>query len=128
MLPIGSRIGDWLNQSTQSRLANVRKSGLDSPDSVEHARYSLTMGKQLWRQWHQCQAGGAWARSSPAAAERGVEDAGLEAGHAAPDHHDRRLPLIASDTVRQFECRFVQMNIQHLSTAALRKRRRNLVR
>jgi hypothetical protein len=43
-----------------------------------------------------------------AAAERGVEDAGLEVGRAAPDHHDRRLPLIAPDTVRQFECRFVQ--------------------
>ena len=69
------------------------------------------MGKQLCRQRHQCQAGGAWARSSPAAAERGVEDAGLEVGHAAPDHHDRRLPLIASDTVRQFECRFVHLNV-----------------
>jgi hypothetical protein len=35
--------------------------------------------------------------------------ASLEVGRAAPDHHDRRLPLIASDTVRQFECRFVQI-------------------
>jgi hypothetical protein len=42
----------------------------------------------------------AWARSSPctverariaAAAERGVEDAGLEVGDAAPDHHDRLI-------------------------------------
>jgi hypothetical protein len=67
-------------------------------------------GQQLWQQRHQCHAGGAWARSSPEAAERGVEDAGLEVGHPAPEHHYRRLTLIASDTVRQFECRFVQLS------------------
>ena len=55
------------------------------------------------------QPGGAWPRSSPAAAKRGVEGAGLEVSHTPRDHQSRRSSPPKSDTARQIECRFVHL-------------------
>jgi transposase len=45
------------------------------------------------RRRHVSQLLGLWPRSSPVAAKRGVEDAGLEVGHKPRDHQDGRLVL-----------------------------------
>jgi hypothetical protein len=55
---------------------------------------------QIWRKRHQGPFGGAGLRSSPAAAKRGVDDAGLEVGHAPPDHRTCRSQPVASYNVR----------------------------
>jgi hypothetical protein len=78
-------------------LAKLRKSGLDSPDNGGSDR-NPTPGQRarFGERRYQCPSGGAGSRSSPAAAKRGIEDAGLEVGHASPDHQTCRSPPIAS--------------------------------
>ena len=81
--------------------AKMRKSGLDSPDDGGSDRNPNSgQGARFAERRYQCPSGGAGSRSSPAAAKRGVEDAGLEVGHASPDHQTCRSQPIASDNVR----------------------------
>ena len=95
-----SRLAEELREE-RVRLNNLRKSGLDfADDGGSDQNPTSGQGARFAERRYQCPSGGAGSRSSPAAAKRGVEDAGLEVGHASPDHQTCRSQPIASDNVR----------------------------
>jgi len=73
-----------------SPIWGVRRGVFGSIGLASRVRLSRRVRDTASRRPHQCHPLGWWPRSSPVAAQRGVEDAGLEVDHQPRDHGSRR--------------------------------------